>query len=104
MKRRMTKIYIAGPITGCAGYETMFAEAEQRLRHIGFIPVNPARNTAANYKGYLDKGLHQLMDCDAIYLLPGWEKSKGAALEQHYAQAAGLKIIYAAPVQEASNT
>lgn len=33
-----------------------------------------------------------LLDCDAISTLPGWEKSRGAKLEQHIA--AVLKLGY----------
>ena len=36
------KIYIAGPITGCDGYEKKFAEAERVLKEQGYIIINPA--------------------------------------------------------------
>lgn len=43
-------------------------------------------------KKYIDAGLKQLMDCNAIYMLSGYENSKGAMLEKHYAEVAGLKV------------
>jgi hypothetical protein len=38
--------------------------------------------------------IRQLMTCDAIYMLKGWEKSKGASLEHHIAKELGLEIYY----------
>lgn len=34
-----------------------------------------------------------LMDCDAIYLLKGWEDSKGARIEKELAESLGYRII-----------
>jgi len=34
-----------------------------------------------------------MMRCNAIYLLPGWERSKGVALELHIALALGFDVI-----------
>ena len=90
----MSKVYIAGPITGHDDYIVKFNSAEGRIRTRGHEPVNPARNEANDYKGYIDKGLEQLKECDAIYMLRGWELSKGALLERSYAQTVGLTIMY----------
>lgn len=35
-----------------------------------------------------------LLSCDGIYMLKGWEKSKGAKLEHEIATALKIKMMY----------
>lgn len=89
------RIYIAGSISNNNNnYKEQFANAEKNLIEQGYFVFNPAKNTGFEYKDYVDIGLYELMHCDCIYLLKGYEKSKGASLEKHYAETVGLKIIY----------
>jgi hypothetical protein len=94
-ERVMSKrIYIAGPITGVDGHEESFNKAAADLGALGFEAVNPIAPglvEGADYKYYIDRGLRMLMECDAIYMLPGWRKSKGATLESFYAMICGLE-------------
>ena len=87
------KVYIAGKITGNPNYKKEFAEAEEWLKTIGYTPINPAKNQCQSYREYIDAGLKQLMECEAIYLLPNYEDSKGALLEYQYAITTEMKII-----------
>ncbi|NDG03040.1 MAG: DUF4406 domain-containing protein [Synechococcaceae bacterium WBB_34_004] len=43
---------------------------------------------------YLRSDLRQLLDCQAILLLHGWEKSKGARLEALIADEVGIRRVY----------
>lgn len=94
------KIYIAGAITNNPNYTQQFADAEKHLISMGHAVINPVKNLGFSYKEYIDMGLCELMRCDAIYLLPGWEESPGARLEYIYSITVGLKLIYGGDTRE----
>lgn len=64
-----------------------FFETEEFLVGLGFTVENPAWNSLPgnfdqdDYTGFLRLGFNQLVRCKGIYLLDGWEKSKGACWE-----------------------
>lgn len=87
------KIFIAGIISSDNCFKRRFVEAEHWLLSLGHVPLNPNKNWGFSYHEYIDMGLCELMKCDAIYLLKGWEQSKSACLEKHYAKVIGLEIF-----------
>ena len=87
------KVYIAGAITNNPNYREQFKAAEERLIAAGHAVINPCKNEGFTYREYINMGLCELMHCDAIYLLNGYEQSTGATLEHDYARTVGLEII-----------
>lgn len=101
-------VYISGPMTGYVDFNRQaFRVAERRLRNMGFenivnpvtldehhpLPGGLVDGTPESHAWYMRRDIAALVNCDAIYLLPGWRWSKGANLEHKVAQAIGLREI-----------
>ena len=95
----MSRIYISGAITGTSDFRERFAKAEREIAiEYDFAVVNPARLNDvmpkdATYNEYMKMSFALLGMCDTIYMLKGWEKSKGANREYGFAVARGIKIL-----------
>ena len=50
-----------------------------------------------DWMAHMRTDIRNLLDCDYIYMLGGWETSKGAKLELDVASSCGLKVIYENP-------
>jgi hypothetical protein len=102
----MEKIYIAGPMTGLPELNfPAFHAAAAVLRERGHTVINPAEinlDVGADWADCMRADIAQLVTCDSICLLPGWEKSRGATLEHHIAAALGFEVQFA-PAQEAAS-
>ena len=92
------KVYISGPISGLPyeQVEKAFNEAETRLQEQGYEVVNPLNNglpTNATWNEHMRADLKLLLDCDAIYMLKGYQNSKGAMIEYDLARILHFGII-----------
>lgn len=92
----MTTYYLAGPMTGlpAMNYPAFHAAAAQ-LRSAGHQVENPAENEPCDsWLAYMRLSLTQIARSDELFMLRGWEKSKGATLEHDIAKALGMPIAY----------
>jgi hypothetical protein len=84
------KIYLAGRITGEPGYKIYFGRIANLLRNKGHIVINPAElQEGMEHHEYMHICYAMIDVVDVIYLLHGWEESKGANLEVEYAKKTG---------------
>lgn len=116
----MSKIYIAGPMSGIPEFNfPLFNSRAYRLRREGWTVFNPAEKESENlseeslvdgdpvlaaeggfnFRDVYTWDVSKVIEADAIYMLPGWENSPGArgehavavAMQKHYPE---YKIIY----------
>lgn len=90
------RVYISGAISNDENYKEKFANAEKKLKEMRYNVVNPTVLDAIDgltYEEYMKLDIDLLDMCDAIYMLKGWEKSRGANREYGYALAKDLIIL-----------
>ena len=96
----LKKVYISGPITGTQDYLERFERIENELPliHQGVEVINPAKVNAnlpesTTWEEYMRMSLCMLSMCDGIYMMEGWQQSRGANLEYAYAKGMGITVL-----------
>lgn len=89
-------LYVAGPMTGLPEKNLpAFHAAEAALRAVGYEVINPARHDelspGLDWLGYMRVSLADMLKADALAMLPGWHKSRGAGVEYDLAQGLGMR-------------
>lgn len=100
--------YTAGPMRGYARYNfDAFLEAEQDLLDRGYHVLSPARHDldqgfdpdrTIEEQGFdlteaLRWDVRAVLRSDVVFVLPGWESSRGAQAEAALAHAAEIPVI-----------
>lgn len=93
------KCYISGAIAHHDLKERMdtFARAAAKLAASGYTPVNPFNNgvpQSEHRTEHMRADIGMLLGCDYIYMLKGWELSKGCKLELDVASSCGIKVLF----------
>jgi hypothetical protein len=99
------RVYIAGPMTGVRlSNFPAFHAAAARLRAAGWEVVNPAELdgpdhehrplSRGEYMSLRRRDTREMLTCDSIYLLPGWQLSPGATDERKVAMMHDLEVFY----------
>lgn len=103
--RAPRRVYLAGPMSGLPDYNYPAFNAEAaRLRALGYHVENPAENPKPEpetWENYLRVALRQMLTCDAVLLLPGFQRSRGAMLEMQTAKELQIAVFMAGCVDEA---
>lgn len=108
-------VYIAGPMSGFDQHNfPAFDAARDYLVACGHRAISPAditRNsgvacttdgisTPEQYAAFMRLDIAALLTVDAVVVLRGWQRSRGAKLEVHIAQTLGLPVLCAATMGE----
>lgn len=98
-ERAKRRIYISGPITSerLELARRHFETAEAYLSAEGWEVINPMRNglpETAPWSSHVAVDILSLLGCSAIYLLRGWQASRGAQLEANIARLTDKAIYY----------
>jgi hypothetical protein len=94
------KVYISGPISGRPdGNKLAFYSAACGILYYGNTPVNPHDVGAhlpegSSWLDYMRVDIPALLECDSIFMLRGWWRSRGARLEWVIARGLGMKVRY----------
>lgn len=100
----MKLIYVAGPFRGKSTWEieNNIRRAEEvgaELAKQGFFPVIPHTmlrffQGLAEDSFWLEGDLELLRRCDAVVMVPGWERSVGASKERQEALRLGIPVAF----------
>jgi hypothetical protein len=104
MRKKIKSVYLSGGISGVDNYKANFSRAYALVGGCGFAVVSPVligqmvehrlrRKKEITWFDYMRGCVGVLAHCDAIAMLPGWQKSKGARIELRIAKDLGLEIL-----------
>ena len=114
------RVYISGPITGILNYNIAeFKKYEEKFKNLNFEVVNPHElftkeevdginksledkviSFEEHHAFFMRRDIKEMMDCDFIAVLNGWEKSKGANIEVYVARNLNIPVIDAVTLNE----
>ncbi len=111
----MKVVYIAGPMRGIPNFNfPAFDKAKAELEGMGYRVISPADldreagiDGSDDLSGLLPERQDSLLrdcirrdvlaiinECDGLYVMRGWENSRGCAVEIALAKFLGLEIVY----------
>jgi len=102
---RLRRAYLSGPMSGIPEFNfPAFMSAADALDELGFEVFNPAskgwgdgdptvgRTEEEEYQRFLRNDVTAVAAADCVFVLPGWEKSRGATFEVSIARKLGIPV------------
>jgi len=104
----LIKVYIAGPMRGIKDFNRKeFNKADKYMTGKGIYKIfNPSKfdeesgmtelelESKEGLRTVMRRDLNDVLGCEAIYMLSGWEQSEGARIEHALAAMLDMTIIY----------
>lgn len=97
-------VYVAGPysadtVEGRSANIKAAWKAGCQVAALGVYPVVPHMNTAhmdkiQDWQWWIDATLELMLRCNAVLMMAGWEKSRGARGEEAMAKKVGIPVFY----------
>lgn len=89
------RLYVSGPVTGMPSLNRpAFEQAASQLHRALGCAVELPHDTVPPDAGWIEAmrlSLRAMLGCDGVAMLPGWQRSAGARLEQSVAVAVGME-------------
>ena len=103
MRGASQTVYMSGPITGVLQSRLTFKETEMWLSYQGHTVINPMdiEDPVENLEKeelwvyYMKEALSLLFSADCIYMMEGWEASRGARMEFWTATKLNIPVHFA---------
>jgi nucleoside 2-deoxyribosyltransferase len=104
MKKQLpVNVYVSGPISETPNHLKLFREAVDFLKERGHKPLDPLNikpskeilSPEQEWVYYMKESVKLLVEADAVYMLDGWEDSRGAKVEHDLAKKLDIPIYYA---------
>ncbi len=93
------RFYVSGKMTGLKdhGFRS-FQDAKKKLEAQGIIALLPSENFGgavvdALRAAYMRRDILQVLNADAVVVLPGWQNSEGAKAEIVVAREIGIPVL-----------
>jgi hypothetical protein len=91
------QVYLSGPVTGRPELATRLAfdKYEKAVLAMNMTPINPLKLgcKGEDWNKDMKVCLHALLDCNLIIMLPDWQNSEGARLENTVAKSLSINEL-----------
>ena len=87
------RVYLSGKITGNENYKKDFADGRAALEGAGHEVCDPTDlgfPDGVSWEYAMRRDLQEMLGCDGVALLPSWEDSRGARIEERLARELGI--------------
>tara|TARA_R110000782_G_scaffold102791_7_gene190229 strand:+ start:10203 stop:10538 length:336 start_codon:yes stop_codon:yes gene_type:complete len=89
-------VYLSGAISNRTPAEAKahFKEVQNQLTGAGYTVVNPMVIETNDWFEGMKQCIKKLVDCNYVFMLNGWQDSRGALIERTLAMELNIPVVY----------